>query len=66
MKLLVLLIILVLRDTHRVTNGRRIIVNSGRIVVDPITCFGNSHMLSAAYGLVAECFPVVTANYRGA
>ena len=32
------------------TSGRQVIVNSGRMVVDPINCFGNSYVLSAAYG----------------
>ena len=38
------------------TSGRRMIVNSVRIVVDLITCFGDSYVLSAAYGYCSMIF----------
>ena len=39
-------------------SGRRMIVNSGRIVVDHIACFDNSYVLFAAYGKVTgKIFP---------
>ena len=34
---------------YRVTSGRQMVVNSGRIVVHLILCFGNSYVLSAVY-----------------
>ena len=34
----------------RMTSGRGMVINSGRIIVDLITCFGDSCVLLAAYG----------------
>ena len=36
---------------YRVTSGRRMVVNSGRIIVHLIPCFGNSNVLSAVCSL---------------
>ena len=41
------------------TSSRRMILESGSIIVHLIPCFGNSNVLSEAYSEVAGCFPVV-------
>ena len=35
---------------YRVTSGRQMVVNSGRIIVHRKSCFGNTYVFSAAYG----------------
>ena len=50
MLLLALLIILKALGDTGASSGGRMIVNRGRIVIDPITSFGNSYVLSAEYG----------------
>ena len=36
-------------EGYKVTSGTRMVVNSGIIIVDLITCFGDSNVLSATY-----------------
>ena len=50
---------------YRVTSVRRMIVHSGRIFVDLVTCFGNSYVLSAAHGKVTGSFNVSRALQLG-
>ena len=39
---------------YKVTSGRRMVVNSGRMIVHIIPCFGNSYMLSRVELIISQ------------